>query len=66
MTRANPIPEHERLLTPAETAEILHVDPKTLTRWADKGTLSLARTLGGHRRYVESEVRALAADLVKP
>ena len=35
------------------------VDPKTVTRWAKAGKLSAIRTLGGHRRYRESEVRAL-------
>ncbi len=49
----------EPLLTPAEVASMFRVDPKTVTRWAKAGTLSASRTLGGHRRYRESEVRAL-------
>jgi excisionase family DNA binding protein len=49
----------ERLLTPAEVAALFRVDPKTVTRWAKAGKLSAIRTLGGHRRYRESEVRAL-------
>jgi excisionase family DNA binding protein len=49
----------ERLLTPAEVAAMFRVDPKTVTRWAKAGKLSAIRTLGGHRRYRESEVRAL-------
>ena len=49
----------ERLLTPAEVASMFRVDPKTVTRWAKAGKLSAIRTLGGHRRYRESEVRAL-------
>lgn len=32
------------------------VDPKTVTRWAKAGKLTSIRTLGGHRRYPESEV----------
>ena len=36
-------------------------NPKTVTRWAKAGKLTSIRTLGGHRRYKESEVRALAA-----
>ena len=47
------------LLTPAEVASMFRVDPKTVTRWAKAGKLSAIRTLGGHRRYRESEVRAL-------
>ena len=46
-----------RLLTPAEVAAMLRVDPKTVTRWARAGKLSSIRTPGGHRRYSESEVR---------
>ena len=46
-----------RLLTPAEVAAMLRVDPKTVTRWARCGKLSSIRTPGGHRRYSESEIR---------
>ena len=49
----------ERLLTPAEVAALFRVDPKTVTRWAKSGKLSSIRTLGGHRRYWENEVRSL-------
>ena len=49
----------EVLLTPAEVAALFHVDPKTVTRWAMLGKLPSLRTLGGHRRYRESEVRNL-------
>jgi excisionase family DNA binding protein len=51
--------ETEALLTPAEVAAMFRVDPKTVTRWAKAGKLSSIRTLGGHRRYRETEVRAL-------
>lgn len=51
--------ESEPLLTPAEVAAMFRVDPKTVTRWAKAGKLSSIRTLGGHRRYRESEVRQL-------
>jgi excisionase family DNA binding protein len=50
---------HENLLTPSEVATLFRVDPKTVTRWAKAGKLSSIRTLGGHRRYLESEVQAL-------
>src|ERR1041384_3285877 len=55
--------EPEPLLTPAEVASMFRVDPKTVTRWAKAGKLSAIRTLGGHRRYRESEVRALLAGI---
>jgi excisionase family DNA binding protein len=49
----------DRLLTPAEVAALWRVDPKTVSRWAAAGRVSSIRTPGGHRRFRESEVRAL-------
>ena len=49
----------EKLLTPSEVASLFRVDPKTVTRWAKAGKLTSIKTLGGHRRYRESEVKAL-------
>ena len=57
-------PESEALLTPAEVAAMFRVDPKTVTRWAKAGKLSSIRTLGGHRRFRESEVRELLAGMM--
>ena len=54
-------PGRDRLLTPGEVATLFRVDPKTVTRWAKSGRLTHVRTLGGHRRYDEAEVRALLA-----
>lgn len=48
----------DALLTPGEVASLFGVDPKTVTRWAKAGKLHAIRTLGGHRRFRESEVRA--------
>jgi excisionase family DNA binding protein len=59
MATSNRGTETEALLTPAEVAAMFRVDPKTVTRWAKAGKLSSIRTLGGHRRYRESEVKAL-------
>ncbi len=47
------------LLTPAEVAALFRVDPKTVTRWANQRRIRSIRTLGGHRRFWEHEVRAL-------
>jgi excisionase family DNA binding protein len=55
--------ESEKLLTPSEVASLFRVDPKTVTRWAKAGKLTSIRTLGGHRRYRESEVRNLLKNL---
>jgi excisionase family DNA binding protein len=46
--RKVPAPE---LLTPGEVARLFRVDPKTVTRWADRGQLPSIRTLGGRRRF---------------
>jgi excisionase family DNA binding protein len=60
-------PEVEPLLTPSQVATLFRVDRKTVTRWANTGKLSSIRTLGGHRRYREDEVRALLlADIPRP
>lgn len=50
----------DRLIKPAEAAAIFGVDRKSLSNWANAGKLTVKRTLGGHRRYWESECRALA------
>jgi excisionase family DNA binding protein len=55
--------EADQLLTPAEVAVLFRVDPKTVSRWARAGKLQAIRTLGGHRRYRETDVRALLADI---
>jgi len=55
----------EKLLTPAEVASLFRVDPKTVTRWAKAGKLNSIRTLGGHRRYRESEVRGLLKSITQ-
>lgn len=53
----------EKLLTPGEVALMFRVDPKTVTRWASAGRIGSIRTPGGHRRFRESEVRAMLSDL---
>jgi excisionase family DNA binding protein len=50
-------------LRAAEVADILHVSPKTVSRWAKEGKLPFLKTLGGHRRYPEAEIRQLAEGL---
>jgi excisionase family DNA binding protein len=53
------IPTHTLLLTPSEVAALFRVDPKTVTRWSQKGKLHCIKTVGGHRRYLMDEVQAL-------
>ena len=47
----------------AEAAKILHVSPKTVSRWAKDGKLPHVITLGGHRRFPIDAVHALAAQM---
>ena len=56
----------ERLLTPHQVAALFRVDPKTVTRWASSGRIGSIRTRGGHRRYRETEIRALLAEFTVP
>jgi excisionase family DNA binding protein len=56
-------PELSRYLHPAEVADLLHVSPKTVSRWAKEGRLPFLKTLGGHRRYPAAEIRQLAEEL---
>jgi excisionase family DNA binding protein len=55
-----------RYLRTAQVAELLHVSPKTVSRWAQEGRLPYLRTLGGHRRYPDREIRALLETLSEP
>jgi excisionase family DNA binding protein len=57
MTIENPEP----LLTSGQVAALFRVDPKTVARWASSGRIGSIRTPGGHRRFRETEVRALLA-----
>ena len=60
-------PDPPSYLHAAEVADILHVSPKTVSRWAKEGRLPFLKTLGGHRRYPEAEIRELANELqVRP
>jgi excisionase family DNA binding protein len=52
-------------LRTAQVADILHVSPKTVSRWALEGRLPHLKTLGGHRRYPEHEIRALVDELTE-
>jgi len=62
---ARPMPSAASHLRTAEVADLLHVSPKTVSRWAKEGRLPFLKTLGGHRRYPEHEIRQLAAGLVE-
>jgi excisionase family DNA binding protein len=64
-------PERVRWLRPSEVTDLFEaaglfrVPRSTLGDWAKSGKLTYIRTLGGHRRYREPEVRSLVAALSK-
>jgi excisionase family DNA binding protein len=47
------------IYTPGMVAELFHVNPKTVSRWARDGKLASFKTAGGHRRFKEADVKAL-------
>jgi len=53
--------ERDRWLTLGQACRMLGVDESTLRRWADNGQVRAFRTLGGHRRFAETDVRELLA-----
>jgi excisionase family DNA binding protein len=59
----------ERWLKPSEVsalfekAGLFRVPLSTLRDWADAGRITSWRTAGGHRRFRESDARALIAEL---
>ena len=63
--RTRPLPDAESFLHSSHVADLLHVSPKTIARWATDGRLPCLRTLGGHRRYPEPAIRQLAASLAQ-
>jgi excisionase family DNA binding protein len=63
--RTRPVPDAEPFLFTSQVADLLHVSPKTIARWAKDGRLPFQRTLGGHRRYPEAAIRELAASLAQ-
>lgn len=52
--------EERDYLTPGEVARLLHVSPKTISRWAAQGLLPCVVTLGGHRRFRREDVEEAA------
>ena len=66
MEHTVPQPTEPRYLRTAQVAELLQVSSKTVSRWAQEGRLPYLRTLGGHRRYPDAEIRALLEALSDP
>jgi excisionase family DNA binding protein len=58
-----PADADERLLTSADAARRLGVTAATVKRWADRGVLRCARTVGRHRRFRPADVDRLGETL---
>jgi excisionase family DNA binding protein len=50
----------ETYLTPGQVALMLHVSPKTISRWASEGRIKCKITLGGHRRFRPKDIEEIA------
>ena len=55
--------DNEEYLTSGETARLLSVSPRTVSRWADQGRIPYVVTLGGHRRFARSVVEQTRASM---
>lgn len=58
--------EEREYLTPGEVARLLHVSPKTISRWASEGLLPCLVTLGGHRRFRRADIDAAVHRMSAP
>ena len=57
----------DELIGPAEAAKVLHVSPKTVTRWAERELIPTALvTLGGHRRFRRGVIEDIARGMEPP
>jgi excisionase family DNA binding protein len=57
----------DELIGPGEAAKVLHVSPKTVTRWADLQLIPTAQvTLGGHRRFRRGSIENIAKGMGPP
>lgn len=53
------LPTNVKWLSLQAASRMLGVHPSTLRQWADSAKIPTVRTPGGHRRFAESDVRAL-------
>lgn len=53
------LPDNKPYLTAKDVAGLLMVSPGTIRLWTEKGLLKSELTLGGHRRFLRSEVEKM-------
>jgi excisionase family DNA binding protein len=56
MKAVNP---EEKPLNREEAARLMGVAPETISRWARRGWVPYFVTIGGHRRYLRSELEQI-------
>jgi predicted site-specific integrase-resolvase len=59
--RTRPLPDAESFPHSSQLADILHLSPKMIARWAKDGRLPHQCTPAGYRRYPKQAIRQLAA-----
>lgn len=52
-------------LRTSEVSRLLHVSPKTVSRWAQEKRLPFVMTLGGHRRFPADSIRELVVRMAE-
>jgi len=50
---------YEETLTPREVGSLFHVDPRTVSKWADNGIIGFFRTPHGERRFPMCEIKRI-------
>jgi predicted site-specific integrase-resolvase len=56
----------EQLLTTAEAAGLVGVNPHTMAKWARTGLIDFVLTPTGQRRYRETTIRDIISGKTKP
>jgi len=51
----------QKMLTPAQVADLLGADPRTVARWAKEEKLIAVMTPGGNRRFPSGQFAAVYA-----
>lgn len=49
------------VLTTSEVAKRFRVEPRTVSRWAQRGLVPFFSTPTGHRRYPRADIESMAA-----
>ena len=50
---------NDRMLTSGEACKFLHICRNTLLEWESEGLITSTKTMGGHRRYLKSDLMRL-------